>query len=77
MRRENHIALVAELVDALVSNTNGVTSLPVRSRPGVPQRDAIIIASLFLYKGVDKICFLTKILYLCQNLKNKNDVEIS
>ena len=31
-------AQVAELVDALVSNTNGVTPVPVRSRPWVQKR---------------------------------------
>ncbi len=49
MRRENHLALVAELVDALVSNTNGVTSLPVRSRPGVQKVEAQKILRLYFY----------------------------
>mgnify|MGYP003575863993 CR=1 FL=1 len=39
-------ALVAELVDALVSNTNGVTPVPVRLRPKV---QSLIIRSGFFY----------------------------
>ena len=32
-------AQMAELVDALVSNTNGFTSIPVRSRVWVQEKD--------------------------------------
>ena len=49
--QEWHHALVAELVDALVSNTNEVTLVPVRLRPKVQQTPSEAILEGFL-------CFL-------------------
>jgi hypothetical protein len=44
-----HHALVAELVDALVSNTNEVTLVPVRLRPKVQQTPSEAILEGFLW----------------------------
>ena len=53
-------ALMAELVDALVSNTNGVKPVPVRSRLRAQnQRDKLLksqyLISLILYRGQDSV----------------------
>ena len=53
---------MAELVDALVSNTSGFTSMPVRSRLWVLQilDNQLIIKDFFFLSGVLKVYFLTK-----------------
>ena len=42
-------AQMAESVDALVSNTSGVTSIPVRPRVWVPERRKLKNFLLFLF----------------------------
>ena len=49
---------MAELVDALVSNTSGFTSMPVRSRLWVLQ--STDYQGFFFLSGVLKVYFLTK-----------------
>ena len=57
-------AWVAELVDALVSNTNGCKSLPVRSRLWVPEALTIKWRSgLFLFHQVTGMKFFNYIFY--------------
>ena len=53
---------MAESVDALVSNTSGVTSIPVRPRVWVLQTldNQLIIKGFFFLSGVLKVYFLTK-----------------
>lgn len=51
---QSHFARVAELVDALVSNTNGVTLVPVRARPRVQQKKPCH-SRLFLCTMTEKI----------------------
>ncbi len=56
--KANAKAQMAELVDALVSNTSGVTSMPVRSRLWVLQTpDNQLIIRGFLFSGVLKVYF--------------------
>ena len=43
--KANAKAQMAELVDALVSNTSGVTSMPVRSRLWVQEKELSICKS--------------------------------
>ena len=47
------VAQVAELVDALVSKTNEVTLVPVRSRPRVQKKSCEISQDFFYFSSTD------------------------
>ncbi len=51
--RKSHHARVAELVDAPVSNTGGVTLVPVRSRPRVQKKSLVDHESTRLFLLVE------------------------
>ncbi len=52
-------AQMAELVDALVSNTSGFTSIPVRSRVWVPLNPRnYSITRVFLFNGIHNLFIL-------------------
>ena len=54
-KANNAYAQMAELVDALVSNTSGVKSIPVRSRVWVHRNACKSLTSVFLLLGSKKI----------------------
>ena len=58
---------MAELVDASVSNTDGVKPVPVRSRLWALQIPckSLIYKGFLLFQHVLKVCFLTKLLERC------------
>ena len=63
-------AQVAELVDALVSNTNEVTLVPVRPRPWVQKVESKSIererSAVAFFLFVQLVAFHSKNIFLCQ-----------
>ena len=54
-KANNAYAQMAELVDALVSNTSGVKSIPVRSRVWVHRNACKSLTSVFLLLGSKRV----------------------
>ncbi len=60
-KANNAYAQMAELVDALVSNTSGVKSIPVRSRVWVHRNACKSLTSVFLLLGSKRVAKKIKI----------------
>ena len=49
-RNREKVAQMAESVDALVSNTSGFTSIPVRPRVWVQEKGVVVSTAPFLFR---------------------------
>ena len=49
-RNREKVAQMAESVDALVSNTSGFTSIPVRPRVWVQKKGVVVSTAPFLFR---------------------------